>query len=57
MQEDELARSVASCRTEASVVDTWILFLEDTWALQSSYTEQKEKQVKYVLLLRVCVCV
>ncbi|KAF3442046.1 hypothetical protein FNV43_RR15962 [Rhamnella rubrinervis] len=45
-KEDELSRSVASCRTEASVVDTWIVFLEDTWALQSSYTEQKQNEVK-----------
>ncbi|XP_042476128.1 uncharacterized protein LOC122057861 [Macadamia integrifolia] len=44
-KEDELLRSIASCRVEADVVNTWINFLEDTWVLQSSYTEQKEKQV------------
>ncbi|XP_043696578.1 uncharacterized protein LOC122647159 isoform X2 [Telopea speciosissima] len=44
-KEDELFRSIASCRLEANVLNTWINFLEDTWVLQSSYTEQKEKQV------------
>nr|XP_048320766.1 uncharacterized protein LOC107432768 isoform X3 [Ziziphus jujuba var. spinosa] len=45
-KEDELSRSIASCRAEADVVDTWVTFLEGTWVLQASYTEQKEKQVK-----------
>ncbi|XP_059628204.1 uncharacterized protein LOC132271003 [Cornus florida] len=44
-KEDELSRSIASCRVEADVLSTWINFLEDTWALQCSYTESKEKQV------------
>ncbi|KAJ4977606.1 hypothetical protein NE237_008386 [Protea cynaroides] len=44
-KEDELSRSIVSCRVEADVVNTWINFLEDTWVLQSSYTEQKENQV------------
>ncbi|KAK9283514.1 hypothetical protein L1049_011760 [Liquidambar formosana] len=44
-KEDELSRSVASCRVEADVLNTWINFLEDTWVLQCSYTEIKEKQV------------
>ncbi|GMN39036.1 hypothetical protein TIFTF001_008277 [Ficus carica] len=44
-KEDELLKSIASCRAEAKVVDTWIKFLEDTWLLQTSYAEQKEKQV------------
>ncbi|KAF8397568.1 hypothetical protein HHK36_016488 [Tetracentron sinense] len=43
-KEDELSRSINTCRAEADVVNTWINFLEDTWVLQSSYTEQKEKQ-------------
>lgn len=43
-KEDEIARSVASCKIEADVVHTWINFLEDTWQLQSSYAELKEKQ-------------
>ncbi|KAJ7977055.1 coiled-coil domain-containing protein 18-like isoform X2 [Quillaja saponaria] len=44
-KENELVRSISSCQTEASVVDTWINFLESTWVLQSSYTKQKEEQV------------
>eukprot|EP00268_Persea_americana_P054911 TRINITY_DN6340_c0_g1_i1.p1 TRINITY_DN6340_c0_g1~~TRINITY_DN6340_c0_g1_i1.p1 ORF type:complete len:673 (+),score=187.85 TRINITY_DN6340_c0_g1_i1:332-2350(+) len=44
VKEDDLSKSVASCKVEADVVHTWINFLEDTWRLQSSYTEQKEKQ-------------
>ncbi|CAN6576429.1 unnamed protein product [Malus baccata var. baccata] len=50
-KEDELSRSVDSCKAEVDVVNTWISFLEDTWVLQSSYTHQKEKQVKYVDLI------
>ncbi|PIA52936.1 hypothetical protein AQUCO_01000653v1 [Aquilegia coerulea] len=45
-KEDELSRSIASCRVEADVVKTWINFLEDTWVLQSSYIEQKDKQAE-----------
>ncbi|CAA6654860.1 unnamed protein product [Spirodela intermedia] len=44
-KEDELSRSIASCKVEAEVVQTWINFLEDTWTLQSSYSEQKDKQI------------
>ncbi|XP_074568245.1 uncharacterized protein LOC141824810 [Curcuma longa] len=44
-KEDELAKSVASCKVEADIVHVWINFLEDTWKLQSSYTELKEKQI------------
>ncbi|XP_062002204.1 uncharacterized protein LOC133720019 isoform X2 [Rosa rugosa] len=44
-KEDELSRSIDSCRAEVDVVNTWICFLEDTWVLQASYTERKEKQV------------
>ncbi|OVA03563.1 hypothetical protein BVC80_1651g68 [Macleaya cordata] len=43
-KEDELSRSISSCRVEADIVHTWINFLEDTWVLQSSYLEQKDKQ-------------
>jgi len=35
---------------EASVVKTWVNFLEDTWQLQSSYNEQKENKTKYVII-------
>ncbi|KAL0299142.1 UNVERIFIED_CONTAM: hypothetical protein Sradi_6574000 [Sesamum radiatum] len=43
--EDELAKSITSCRAEADVLSTWINFLEDTWSLQCSYLETKEKEV------------
>ncbi|XP_047316216.1 cingulin-like protein 1 [Impatiens glandulifera] len=43
-KEDELLRSIATCRTEAGVLDTWLNFLEDTWVLQHSDTDIKEKQ-------------
>ncbi|KAL0911659.1 hypothetical protein M5K25_019814 [Dendrobium thyrsiflorum] len=43
-KEDELSKSIVSCKVEADIVRTWINFLEDTWILQSSYTEMKEKQ-------------
>ncbi|GFZ14853.1 hypothetical protein Acr_24g0010430 [Actinidia rufa] len=44
-KEDELSRSISSGRVEADVLKTWINFLEDTWVLQCSYAETKEKQV------------
>ncbi|XP_011101623.1 myosin-10 isoform X2 [Sesamum indicum] len=44
-KEDELAKSITSCRAEADVLSTWINFLEDTWSLQCSYVETKEKEV------------
>ncbi|XP_050379478.1 uncharacterized protein LOC126796796 [Argentina anserina] len=44
-KEDELSRSIDSCRAEVDVVNTWICFLEDTWVLQATHTEKKEKQV------------
>ncbi|KAK3445301.1 hypothetical protein EUGRSUZ_A01215 [Eucalyptus grandis] len=44
-KEDELSRSVFSYRMEADVVNMWIGFLENTWTLQTSYIEDKEKQV------------
>ncbi|CAM8967944.1 unnamed protein product [Rhodiola kirilowii] len=44
-KEDELSRSISSCREEANVVNTWIKFLDDTWVLQTLYSEQKEKLV------------
>uniref|UniRef100_A0A0D9ZUL7 Uncharacterized protein n=1 Tax=Oryza glumipatula TaxID=40148 RepID=A0A0D9ZUL7_9ORYZ len=43
-KEDDLTKSIASCNVEANVVKTWINFLEDTWQLQSTYNEQKEKK-------------
>ncbi|KAK3147617.1 hypothetical protein QOZ80_3BG0284700 [Eleusine coracana subsp. coracana] len=43
-KEDELSRSVVSCKVEASTVSAWINFLEDTWKLQTLHEELKEKQ-------------
>ncbi|PPD93900.1 hypothetical protein GOBAR_DD09088 [Gossypium barbadense] len=43
--EDELSKSISACKVEAKVLHTWINFLEDTWLLQSSYVETKNKQV------------
>ncbi|KAJ4704774.1 coiled-coil domain-containing protein 18 isoform X2 [Melia azedarach] len=48
-KEDELSRSIASCKMEANVVNTWVNFLEDTWVLQTTYNDQKEKQINGVL--------
>lgn len=48
LKEDELSKSIGSCRVEADVLSSWIKFLEDAWALQSSFTETKEKEAKYV---------
>ncbi|KAK4579001.1 hypothetical protein RGQ29_028886 [Quercus rubra] len=44
-KENELSKSIASCKVEAGVLSTWTNFLEDTWVLQCSYVEIKEKQV------------
>ncbi|AQL07568.1 hypothetical protein ZEAMMB73_Zm00001d047770 [Zea mays] len=43
-KEDELSRSIASCKVEASTVSAWINFLKDTWKLQSLFEELREKQ-------------
>ncbi|CAD6203152.1 unnamed protein product [Miscanthus lutarioriparius] len=43
-KEDELSRSIASCKVEASTVSAWISFLKDTWKLQSLFEELREKQ-------------
>ncbi|TKY50625.1 hypothetical protein E2542_SST22129 [Spatholobus suberectus] len=44
-KEDELSKSISSCKVEADVIKTWINFLEDTWVLQQSNTEINEKQI------------
>ncbi|KAF8021942.1 hypothetical protein BT93_G2164 [Corymbia citriodora subsp. variegata] len=44
-KEDELSKTITSCKVEAEVLSTWINFLEDTWVLQCSYAEVREKQV------------
>uniref|UniRef100_A0A0E0CYW8 Uncharacterized protein n=1 Tax=Oryza meridionalis TaxID=40149 RepID=A0A0E0CYW8_9ORYZ len=43
-KEEELSRSIASCKVESSTVGAWIVFLEDTWKLQSLYEELRKKQ-------------
>ncbi|CAI8601574.1 unnamed protein product [Vicia faba] len=45
IKEDELSKSISSCRVESDVIKTWINFLEDTWVLQQSNIEIHEKQV------------
>ncbi|CAH9065411.1 unnamed protein product [Cuscuta europaea] len=42
-KEDELSKTISSCRVEADVLSAWINFLEDTWALQCSYMDIKNK--------------
>ncbi|KAK4754589.1 hypothetical protein SAY87_002693 [Trapa incisa] len=44
-KEDDLSKSIASCKAEANVVTTWINFLEDTWVLQSNYAEVQDKKI------------
>ncbi|PUZ64175.1 hypothetical protein GQ55_3G122600 [Panicum hallii var. hallii] len=43
-KEDDLSKSITLCNVESNVVKIWIGFLEDSWKLQSSYNEQKEKK-------------
>ncbi|RLN00024.1 hypothetical protein C2845_PM06G06260 [Panicum miliaceum] len=43
-KEDDLSKSITLCNVESNVVKIWIGFLEDSWKLQSSYSEQKEKK-------------
>ncbi|TVU17420.1 hypothetical protein EJB05_33456 [Eragrostis curvula] len=43
-KEDDLSKSIALCTVESNVVKIWINFLEDSWQLQSSHNEQKEKK-------------
>jgi len=43
-----VSKTIAACKVEAAVLSTWLNFLEDTWLLQQSHTEAKEKQLKYV---------
>ncbi|KAL3521011.1 hypothetical protein ACH5RR_019160 [Cinchona calisaya] len=44
-KEEELSKSIGSCRMEVDVLGTWINFLEDTWVLQCSYAEIKDKEI------------
>ncbi|KAI4302368.1 hypothetical protein MLD38_038121 [Melastoma candidum] len=43
-KEAELSNSIASCKTEAEVLHTWMNFLEDTWVLQCTHTEVRDRQ-------------
>ncbi|KAL3645305.1 hypothetical protein CASFOL_010485 [Castilleja foliolosa] len=45
-KEDELAKSIDSCRAEVNVISTWINFLEDTWSLQCSYVDRKDEEAR-----------
>lgn len=49
LKEEELVRSVAARKTEASVVNSWTNFLEDTWRLQSTQIKQSEHAVEDAL--------
>ncbi|KAK4761254.1 hypothetical protein SAY87_006147 [Trapa incisa] len=44
-KDNDLSRSIASCKVEANVLTTWINFLEDTWVLQSNYAELMGKKI------------
>ncbi|XP_054806054.1 uncharacterized protein LOC129308735 isoform X2 [Prosopis cineraria] len=44
-KEDELSKSITSCKLEANVLKIWIRFLEDSWDFQRSNAEINEKQV------------
>ncbi|KGN50498.1 filamin-A-interacting protein 1 [Cucumis sativus] len=48
-REDELFKSIASCKAESNVLNIWINFLEDTWNIQCLYRENKEKEVNDAL--------
>ncbi|KAJ6900500.1 myosin-2 heavy chain-like [Populus alba x Populus x berolinensis] len=47
-KEDEVSKTIAACKVEAAVLSTWLNFLEDTWLLQQSHTEAKEKQLNFL---------
>ena len=49
LKEEDLVRSVAARKTEASVVNAWTNFLEDTWKLQLSQIKQSEHAVEDAL--------
>ncbi|KAJ6720354.1 MYOSIN-11 [Salix viminalis] len=48
-KEDEVSKTIAACKVEAVILSTWLNFLEDTWLLQRSHTEAKEKQLNIEL--------
>lgn len=49
LQEDELLKSIASCKIESAVVKSWINFLEDSWILQSQYNGKKDTETMQVI--------
>ncbi|KAK1426101.1 hypothetical protein QVD17_14769 [Tagetes erecta] len=44
-KEDELSNTIVSYRAEADACNAFINFLESTWAFQSSFVSQSDKQV------------
>ncbi|KAL4578155.1 hypothetical protein LXL04_014274 [Taraxacum kok-saghyz] len=44
-KEDELSSTIVSYRAEADTCHAFVNFLEATWTFQSSYVDQKDKQV------------
>ncbi|KAG7030752.1 hypothetical protein SDJN02_04789, partial [Cucurbita argyrosperma subsp. argyrosperma] len=48
-REDELLKSISSCKAESNVLNMWINFLEDTWNIQCLHRENKEKEVNDAL--------
>ncbi|XP_071688343.1 uncharacterized protein [Rutidosis leptorrhynchoides] len=44
-KEDELSKTIISYKAEADTCSAFINFLEATWAFQSSFAKQKDKQV------------
>lgn len=49
LKEEELVRSVTARKTEASIVNAWTNFLEDTWRLQLSQIKQSEHAIEDAL--------
>ncbi|KAL8154282.1 hypothetical protein V2J09_012042 [Rumex salicifolius] len=44
-KEEEILRSIASCKVEAAVASAWISFVESTWRLQCIFSKQKEEHI------------
>ncbi|KAI3743399.1 hypothetical protein L1987_61108 [Smallanthus sonchifolius] len=44
-KEDELSKTIVSYRAEADACNAFVNFLESTWAFQSSFVNQRDKQV------------
>lgn len=43
-EEEDLTRSISGQNIEANILGTWASFLGDTWELQASCTQQKDKE-------------